>query len=489
MIGALLAEGYRVRHLVAGASARALGGDRFEANLTSADQIAAVHGLFGPRDDAGVGCVISLLGLSEPFRRPGVDEKSLLDAALATFLLAKEFESDLLDSAAEGGGWFLSVTALGGRFGVENVDKGAMAAAGAVGVVKSLGRELPKLFVKNIDVDATLPPAVLASRLLEELPVDDGLVEVGLDAQGRWKLDLTDELPPRFAPNPLDDESVALITGGAYGVTAEIAKSLADSKCRLVLVGRSSLPAPEPAEQRNLDAAGLRKHFIEKAKSEGRKTTPAEIGRAIARIEKDRQILGTIEACQRRGAKVEYHALDVRDAAAVTALVEDIYRRFGRLDGVVHGAGVIEDKKIRDKSPDSFINVFSTKVNGATALARALRPDSLKFLVFFSSVSGRFGNAGQTDYSAANETLNKLASWLQARWPARVVSINWGPWDGGMVTDELRRLYATVGFKMIPLDEGVEAFHREVRRENRVSAEVVVSCSVAQMAGSGLAPH
>jgi NAD(P)-dependent dehydrogenase (short-subunit alcohol dehydrogenase family) len=198
---------------------------------------------------------------------------------------------------------------------------------------------------------------------------------------------------------------------------------------------------------------------------------------------KDRQIRANYAACQAAASAVEYHSLDVRDAAALGALVDDIYARHGRLDGVVHGAGIIEDKRICDKTPESFANVFRTKVDSALTLAAKLRPEGLKFLVFFSSVSGRFGNTGQVDYSAANEFLNKLADFLSRRWPTRVVAINWGPWDGGMVTDELRRMYATVGFDLIPIDVGVRFFLDETRNHADTSAEVVVSGSVEQMLG------
>jgi NAD(P)-dependent dehydrogenase (short-subunit alcohol dehydrogenase family) len=133
----------------------------------------------------------------------------------------------------------------------------------------------------------------------------------------------------------------------------------------------------------------------------------------------------------------------VRDPSTIEALVGSIYQRYGRLDGVIHGAGVLRDGLVRDKSMAGFENVFDTKVTPALALARCLRPESLRFLVFFSSVAAHFGNVGQADYTAANEVLNKLACALDARWPARVVSIGWGPWDEvGMLGKAGRELRA-----------------------------------------------
>jgi NAD(P)-dependent dehydrogenase (short-subunit alcohol dehydrogenase family) len=121
--------------------------------------------------------------------------------------------------------------------------------------------------------------------------------------------------------------------------------------------------------------------------------------------------------------------------------------------------------------------VFETKVNGAIALARRLRPDTLRFLVFFSSLSGRFGNARQTDYSAANEYLNKLAVHLDRAWPARVVAVNWGPWNMGMVSGGLCAAYAEHGIGLIEVDAGVESLFNELRHLDPGTPEVALTCT------------
>jgi NAD(P)-dependent dehydrogenase (short-subunit alcohol dehydrogenase family) len=107
--------------------------------------------------------------------------------------------------------------------------------------------------------------------------------------------------------------------------------------------------------------------------------------------------------------------------------------------------------------------VFDTKVDGARALLGALQGDP-RFVVFFSSVSGVFGNRGQVDYSAANEALDHLA-WEQDRRRAgtRVLSINWGPWaDTGMISPELEREYARRGVGLIAPAEGLDRLLAEL---------------------------
>jgi hypothetical protein len=99
--------------------------------------------------------------------------------------------------------------------------------------------------------------------------------------------------------------------------------------------------------------------------------------------------------------------------------------------------------------------VFDTKIKGLRNLLSATRKNSLKHLVIFSSVSARNGNSGQADYAMANEVLNKMAVDFSHKNPdCRVLSINWGPWDGGMVTSSLKKVFEKQNIGLIPLEEG-----------------------------------
>jgi NAD(P)-dependent dehydrogenase (short-subunit alcohol dehydrogenase family) len=181
---------------------------------------------------------------------------------------------------------------------------------------------------------------------------------------------------------------------------------------------------------------------------------------------------------------VNYTALDVRDIEAFEMFIGDLYARHGRIDGVVHGAGVIEDKLIRDKSAESFQRVFDTKVRGALILNKTLR-DDVKFVVFFSSVASAFGNRGQVDYAAANDVLDKLAASLRVRVNGRVVSVNWGPWaDTGMVSPQLEREYARKGIGLIPLRAGVEALLGELNGGVHDAAQVILMCGTPASFGA-----
>jgi hypothetical protein len=166
---------------------------------------------------------------------------------------------------------------------------------------------------------------------------------------------------------------------------------------------------------------------------------------------------------------VEYAAVDVRDPASVAAAV----RATGApVRGLVHGAGVIADKLVSDKTDAQFDLVYGTKVDGLTALIAAAPLDDLAFTAFFGSVAGRFGNRGQCDYAMANEVLAKTALALRDR-GVRSVCFDWGPWEAGMVTPALKKQLAARGMAMIGLDGGARTFCLELEQPDP-PAEVVI---------------
>lgn len=484
---ALMGSEYRVRQIVPGRKTRSLGKDRFEVDFSTLASIEALHKLFSDSRET-VGSVFNLMGLSTVTAEIWEDH---LDDAKKLFLLLKVFEKDLRKSAQAGGGWVVNFTGLDGNFGLGNGTKVPVNTAGTLGVTKTAGREWPELRVKCIDIDLETDPYMLISQVMEELTTDDPLVEVGLNREGRWRLDVVDvgDAKQDLSRPELDSDSVILVTGGAYGITADITKTLAEKyRPHLVLVGRSPMPEEEPENIRELLYPGiLRQSLLQDLRAKDPKVTPVEVERAVNRVLKDRQIRTNLAAMEDAGARVEYHSLDVKDGEAFGNLIDEVYAKWGRIDGVIHGAGVIRDKLIRDKSLDAFDTVFKTKVIPANILEKKLRPEMLKFVMFFSSVAGRFGNVGQADYSAANEVLNKLADRLGHKWPdAHVVSINWGPWDSGMVSDILRRFYASNDIQLIPPHVGIRFAVNEIQRGRLSAHEVVIGSSIKQISERGL---
>lgn len=474
---------YRVIRIMPGKKTKMLKENCYEVDFSSLASVRELPSLIA-RSGERVGALFNLMGLKGVSKDADGLDMGDLDGAKKWFLLLKVFGDDLKVGAGSSGGWLVNLTAMGGQFGLKNERPFSIGPAGSIGLTKTIAREWSNLKVKSIDLDPTAPEDILKEKIRQELSVFDDLVEVGLDEKGRWRIDVV-ETAGDFKVRSLvqlGSESVILVTGGAHGITAEILKVFAAKyRPQIVIVGRSVLEE-ESLGTRDLATHGaLREFLIKKLRQEDASVTPAAIERQVQKILRNRRIRENLEAMKKAGARVEYHSLDVRDGVLFGKFIDGIYERLGRIDGVIHGAGINEDKLVRDKALDSFSRVFDTKVVPARVLCEKLRPDGLKFMVFFSSVAGRFGSAGQSDYSAANEILNKVAVRLNRIWPAHVVSINWGPWELGMVNDELRRYFAEKGVNLIPLQEGVKMFFEELHHSGEGVPEVLISRSLENL--------
>ena len=192
---------------------------------------------------------------------------------------------------------------------------------------------------------------------------------------------------------------------------------------------------------------------------------------------------------ERAGSKVVYRQVDVRDAAALRTVFAEVRASLGPIRGLVHGAGVLADRLIVDKTVEQFESVYDTKAASLQTMLDILEDDDLRLLALFASSTGRFGRTGQVDYAVANEVLNKLAQREARRRPGcKVVSINWGPWDGGMVNASLKKLFEQEGVGVIGLREGAEFFVREIGQPFDGGIEVVANAAASRPERNGT-PH
>jgi len=348
--------------------------------------------------------------------------------------------------------------------------------AGLAGLVKCAAREFPATRACVIALDPSEPAGQLADAIEREILAEPGLCEVAYRRGQRSTRKVVAEALPTLPTigTKLRQDSVVLLTGGARGITGRIAVALArQTGCRIELVGRSPLPVGQ--EQAVTAGITCKRQLRQVLLGQCPGNKPAEIENLLQRLLADRDMRNTQGEIAAAGSRMMYTALDVRDRAAFSAYIDGLYERHGRIDGVIHGAGLIEDRLIRDKTEASFARVFDTKVYSAAVLREKIR-DDIGFVVFFSSVSSVFGNRGQVDYAAANDVLDRLAPAWQARIAGRVVSVNWGPWAGtGMVSEAVSQDYARRGIGLIPQDAGVAALLGEVTSGAR-DPQVVLMC-------------
>ncbi len=298
-----------------------------------------------------------------------------------------------------------------GTIGVTGHDVVRPEHATVAGIARVVPLELDSLPVRHIDLDPADPPARQLRALLAELGRTADEPVVPLRAGQRWR--------PDFQPTPLresaDDNAglrdggTYLITGGLGGIGITIAEDLAQRvRARLVLLARSGLPAREDWD------GYLSEHG-----------TGGRTGRAIAAIRR----------MERAGAQVLVPAADVTSATDLRRVRDELLERFGRLDGIVHAAGVPGGGMAEVKERAAAEQVIAPKLAGTLALHQAFGDLDVDFVALCSSVTAVAGGFGQVDYCAANSFLDSYARGDHG-WSGRVISIDWGAWlEVGMAAE------------------------------------------------------
>ena len=400
----------------------------------------------------------------------------------STFLLAKCLKDALNNAPTGARSSFITVARLDGQLGYSGEGMQTIP-GGLLGLTKTVNLEWPNVFCRAIDIHPAMDPKKAADCVLAECTDPNrGIVEVGRSDSGRCVLiPTTDTVAAESGAetSPVDGSSVFIVSGGAKGVTAEcVVKLAAIAGGTYILLGRSGLDAiPDWAE--GLDEAELKKAGMEQLKASGEKPTPVKVQALLNPIESTKSIQSVMGRIEASGGKAYYLSCDVSDADALKKGIEGLTAETGPVTGIIHGAGVLADKLIDKKTAEDFDWVYGPKVDGLAALLACVDAEQLKHLSLFSSAAGFFGNPAQSDYSIANEILNKSAMDFKARYPeCHVTTFNWGPWDGGMVTPELKKLFAERNIAVIPIDEGTDIFVNDMTATSNGSTQILVGSSM-----------
>ncbi|MFI5793683.1 SDR family NAD(P)-dependent oxidoreductase [Streptomyces sp. NPDC051677] len=401
--------------------------------------------------------VVCLEGL-----RPASQARQAAEAAFRTArALAPRLAAD--------GGVLVTVQDTGGDFGLSGGSGDRADLGGIAGLARTAACEWPHATVKAIDVERAGRPAAEVARLLAaELLHGSAQTDVGLRADGgRVRLGRR----PGSLPAAPDAEPAAhpaehlVVTGGGRGITAACLVELARARRpRLLLLGRTPL-ADEPAWLREAAGEAAVKHALLAHGGPACDRPPplAEVGARARRVLAAREVRDTVQRLEQAGARVRYEAVDGRDATGVRAALDRARAVWGPVTGVVHGAGVLADRPIAQKTDAEFAAVYDTKVETLRVLLEAVAQDPLRLLCVFSSVVAHTGNTGQCDYAMANETLHHLVSAARAARPGlRATALGWGPWRGGMVGAALSRRFEEAGVPLIDPATGAGAFTAEL---------------------------
>ena len=338
------------------------------ARVVSVDIATEGNGIVGL---AHIGGLI-VLALPDPAADPVWGEASERRLKHA-FALTKRVGPMLREAAAAGGALFVTVSRMDGAFGLTGGVFDAVQ-GGLAGLTKTVAREWPALRCKALDVSASWSDSDrIGAAIVSELTAD-GPIEVGLDGNVRRGLDTV----PTAITNGrsrLGSGDVVVLTGGARGVTAEVACALAaESQPTLVLLGRSPAPEPEPTWLAGVTGEADMKRALLEHGFAGRGTpTPSDLEVAFRRHVANREVTSTVARIDRAGARAEYRSVDVRDGAAVATAFAEIHDSFGPVTGLIHAAGVLEDRWIEDKTSGPVRARLRYESGGLATPARSAR--------------------------------------------------------------------------------------------------------------------
>ena len=387
---------------------------------------------------------------------------------------------ELYDDIAPPGTFLVTATRLGGHHGYGLAGASAPMGGAVTGFTKAYARERADALVKAVDFGSGHEATAIAELLVAETLGDPGATEIGLLDGHRWSIALADETAADGGPErSLTTKSVFVITGAAGSIVSAITSDLAACGGTFHLLDLVAEPDPADGDLARLltDRDGLKRELAERIAASGERATPALVERELARLERAKAATDAIAAVHRAGGSAHWHQVDLTDGGAVDAVLGEVRETHGRVDVLLHAAGLEISHSLVDKPTREYDLVFGVKSDGWFNLMHGLGDIPLGAAVVFSSIAGRFGNGGQTDYSAANDLLCKCVSGLRTTRPqTRGIAIDWTAWAGiGMASrGSIPKMMALAGIDMLPPEIGVPVVRREITAAG-VGGEVVVA--------------
>jgi acyl transferase domain-containing protein/acyl carrier protein len=393
---------------------------------------------------------------------------------------------ELYDHVDGPGTFLVSATRLGGKHGYDEAGAVAPLGGAVCGFTKAFKKEKPEALVKVVDFESSRKTAAYADRLIDETQTDPGVVEVGYKAGLRWTIGLEESpVSESSAGIELNKNSVFVITGAAGSIVSAITADLASSSGGTFhLLDLAPAPDPNDADLQKFssDRDGLKRDIFERLNAGGQKATPIMVEKELATIERKHAALTAIQAVKNSGGTAFYYSVNLMDGEAVAAAMKQIAGRSTKVDVLLHAAGLEISRLLPDKSPEEFDLVFDVKADGWFNVVSNLGEMTLGAAVVFSSIAGRFGNAGQTDYSSANDMLCKSVSAFRTDRPDAVgIAIDWTAWGGiGMATrGSIPTIMKRAGIDMLDPEAAIPIVRRELTLGG--PGETVIAGSLGRM--------
>ncbi len=344
--------------------------------------------------------------------------------------------------------------------------------AGLSGLLKTANKELADTMVKVVDFSYKQPKKSIPKIVdvfTKELLSEDTRVEVGYKNKKRYVISMKSSIADK-AQQVISKGDTMLVTGGAGGITYEIVKKVVQKyKTNLIILDINDIYS---TDQKLLAKSSTQPELMAMLREDMPGVKPVEIKRALDRLMRVRQSVENIEYLQSLGVSVEYNCVDVTDPKAVQAAVD----KYDKIDGVFHAAGMEMSQFIAKKELWSFELVVDVKVKGMRNLLQAFEGRDYKYFFTFSSVTARFGNEGQVDYTSANDFLGKALFRQKQLHPERTYKVYaWTAWGGvGMATNPtVKQVLEERGIQFLPMEQGVKFFMADLL--DKTESEMVFS--------------
>ncbi|MBO5011911.1 MAG: SDR family NAD(P)-dependent oxidoreductase, partial [Elusimicrobiaceae bacterium] len=367
-------------------------------------------------EDPNIQGIVYLLGASvKKFDKKASPHAELTKYVMPLFIALRVFEKGL-SNRADADTFFAVNTKIDGTFGYttdEEFNPISGALTGGVTCYRKDVYERTGAIGKLLDFEPTATPDEMAQKTMDEVLHGDMRLMIGTRGGERSTILSVpvrlDRSQKRF---DLAGKTV-IFTGAGRGIGAMLSQKLAAQyKSKIIVLDIIEIQEKTPlwATMNEAELAALKKQIWEDLKADPtKKATPVLLERAFGRVKDSITLYNNLQKLCELGSEVEYYHCDVMNSSMVKEVCTKIKAKNGRVDGLIHFAGLERSKLIYDKDPAEYYRIFDVK---ATSFASFLANNIVRekgFFAFASSIAGKYGNLGQSDYASANDYLAKSA--------------------------------------------------------------------------------
>jgi len=299
--------------------------------------------------------------------------------------------------------------------------------AALFGLGKVIREEYSGIHCRCIDFEDCTP----IREVVAEVFKSSAHYQIAMRSGGKYYPQLTPVDLDSFENSDIQfkEQGVYVITGGTGGIGLELAKNIAlQYKVKLILLSRSQLPARETWEE-----------LIQSAQESDRIST----------------LIRSLKQWESNGSQIYTYSADVANLDELAPAIRDIQKRHGKIDGIIHAAGLPGSGMLMEKDGQAFAASVAAKIKGTQYLHLLTRDTPPDFLILFSSIASVVGGIYLGDYVAGNSYLDAFSGLQSAH--TRIISISWTTWmNTGMAKNAGTNL--DVAFRSILPRHALKAF-------------------------------